>query len=144
MSETGPVVMSTDEIVAFLEARRTGVLALPSDDRPYAIPVSYAFNATERELLVRLGHLDGTEKDQHLQDQPAARIVVHDDDEPRSVIADGTLVTVEKSELSPEDIRTLGAGETPAFDLWPVDKPDLDVSIHRLTDATLTGRKPIE
>lgn len=135
--------MSREEIVAFLESRRTGVLALPSEDRPYAIPVSYAFDPDRNELLLRLGHLEDTQKDEYLDDDTHARVVVYEPGEPRSVIVDGTLVELGAEDLDPERIRSLGSGETPAFDLWPVDKPELDVTIHRLTDAEMTGRKPI-
>lgn len=137
-------VMSSEEIVAFLESKGTGVLALPAQDRPYAVPVSYAFDDRSEELLLRLGHLEDTEKDQHLDGPTPARVVVYEPEGPRSVIVDGTLVELDPEALDPETIRSLGSGETPAFDLWPVDKPDLDVTIHRLTDAELTGRKPAE
>lgn len=137
-------VMDADEAAEFLASRRTGVLALPAAEKPYAIPVSYAFDDSTNEVLLRLGHLDTTEKDNYLDSPTAARIVVHDPDGPESVIIDGTLVELDKSDLDPETIRSLGAGETPAFDLWPVDKPDLDVTIHRLTDATITGRSATE
>lgn len=133
-------VMDADEAIAFLASKRTGVLALASADQPYAIPVSYAFDQSTEEVLLRLGHLDDTQKDEFLDGSTAARMVVHDTNEPKSVIVDGRLVELDKTDLDPETIRSLGEGETPAFDIWPVEKPDLDVTIHRLTDATVTGR----
>lgn len=144
MSELQPVEMADDEIAAFVGDRGTGVLALPADERPYAIPVSYAFDGTDREFLLRLGHLDDSEKDRHLDDHAAARLIVYDEEPLRSVIADGTLVELPKSELSPETIHTLGEGETPAFELWEEDKQELEVTIHRLEDTEVTGRQPRE
>lgn len=144
MVESSPVEMTAEEITAFISDHGTGVLALPAGEQPYAVPISYAFDAETGEFLLRLGHLEDNERDRYLDGPTAARIVVYDQPGPRSIIADGTLVEVDKSELTPETVRVLGGGETPAFELWEQGKADLDVTIHRLIDTELTGRKPAE
>ena len=141
MSDSDTVAMSAAEITAFVREHRTCVLALPSAEHPYAIPVSYAFEEPD-EFYLRLVAVEESAKHDHLEERVPARLVIHEVDDPTSVIADGRLVSLDPAELSPEEIRTLGGGETPAFELWPVDKAELDVTIYRLVDAELTGRRP--
>jgi hypothetical protein len=83
-------------------------------------------------------------REAHLDHDVPARLIVYEDSGPRSIIADGRLVELEKSELSPETIGTLGSGETPAFELWEEEKTDVECTIHRLVETELTGRKPAE
>jgi hypothetical protein len=144
MEESSPVEMTAEEITAFVADHGTGVLALPAEDQPYAVPISYAFDEEAGEFLLRLGHLDDSERDRYLDERTPARLVVYDNPGPRSIIADGTLVEVDKADLSPEIVRVLGSGETPAFELWEEDKADIEITIHRLADTDLTGRKPAD
>ena len=142
MPEPGTVSMSPSEIQQFLGPSGFGVLSLAVGDDPYAVPVSYAFDADLSEFLLRLGHLDDSEKDKFLDDATPARLVVYDGEQPESVICDGTLRRLDKEALTPHQIHVLGNGETPAFDLWEPDVEDLDVSIHCLENTELTGKKP--
>jgi hypothetical protein len=142
MVESSPVEMTAEEITSFVADHGTGVLALPAGEQPYAVPISYAFDAETDEFLVRLGHLDDSERDRYLEESTPARMVVYDQSGPSSIIADGTLVEVDKSALTADTIRVLGDGETPAFELWEQGKADLEITIHRLVDTELTGRKP--
>lgn len=134
--------MSMSEIGHFLGPSGFGVLSLAADDDPYAVPVSYAFDAECSEFLLRLGHLGDSEKAEFLDESTRARLVVYDGERPESVICDGDLREMDKTELTPHQIHVLGNGETPAFDLWDADLERLDVSVHCLENTDLTGRKP--
>lgn len=142
MSGDGTVEMTGAEIGRFLGTSGFGVLSLAATERPYAIPVSYAYDQTRTEFLLRLGHLESSEKDGFLAESTPARLVVFDGATgPRSVICDGQLNELDKADLSPHRIEVLGAGETPAFGTWAADKTQLDVSVHCLQETELSGRK---
>jgi nitroimidazol reductase NimA-like FMN-containing flavoprotein (pyridoxamine 5'-phosphate oxidase superfamily) len=144
MSGDGTVEMTGAEIGRFLETNGFGVLSLAATERPYAIPVSYAYDEIRGEFLLRLGHLDTSEKDTYLDESTPARLVVFDGTAgPRSVICDGELTELEKADLSPHRIEVLGAGETPAFGIWEADKERFDVSVHCLQETELSGRKAV-
>lgn len=138
----GTVSMSMSDMRRFLGPSGFGVLSLAADEDPYAIPVSYAFDADHSEFLLRLGHLDDSEKDVFLDESTRARLVVYEGERPESVICDGDLRKMDKADLTPHQIHVLGDGETPAFDLWEPDIEDIDVSIHCLENTELTGRMP--
>ena len=70
--------MSADETAAFLGRQETGVLALARADEPYAIPVSYGFDAGRRRFYLRLVSTPDSEKRRFLASEPTARLVVYE------------------------------------------------------------------
>ena len=134
--------MTAEETAAFLGRQETGVLALARTDEPYAIPISYGFDADAREFYMRLVSTPESEKRRFLGSEPRARLVVYeeDDDTYRSVVAIGTLTRVDPSELTTEDIRQYGAAKRPLFEIWPEQKGDLDIDLYRLDPGTVSGR----
>ena len=70
--------MSADETAAFLGRQETGVLALARADEPYAIPVSYGFDAGRRRFFLRLVSTPDSEKRRFLASEPTARLVVYE------------------------------------------------------------------
>jgi nitroimidazol reductase NimA-like FMN-containing flavoprotein (pyridoxamine 5'-phosphate oxidase superfamily) len=127
---------------AFLGAHETGVLSLARSDEPYAIPVSYGYDASERRFYLRLVSAPDSEKRRFLSSDPEARLVVYvaEDDRYRSVIAVGTLVGVAPDELTAERIRQYGNTKRPLFEIWPDEKADLDIELYRLDPESLSGR----
>lgn len=134
--------MSEAEVDAHLSRHETGVLALARDDAPYAIPISYGYDADERALYLRLVSTPDSEKREFLASTPRARVVVYEDenDEYASVVGVGTLERVDLDELTPKTIAQYGEARRPLFEIWADDKPDLDISLYRFTPETLTGR----
>ena len=134
--------MSEAEVDAHLSRHETGVLALARDDAPYAIPISYGYDADERAMYLRLVSTPDSEKREFLASAPQARIVVYEDeaDEYASVVGVGTLERVDLDELTPETIAQYGETQRPLFEIWADDKPDLDISLYRFSPETLTGR----
>ena len=142
MPTNSEVEMSPAEVDALLSEHETGVLSLARDDAPYAIPISYGYDADDRELYLRLVSTPDSEKRAFLGSTPEARVVVYeeDDDEYASVIGVGTLNEVDLDELTPETIAQYGSARRPLFEIWADDKPDLDIALYRFSPESLTGR----
>lgn len=134
--------LSAEATDDFLGRHETGVLALARTDEPYAIPVSYGYDADDRRFYLRLVSTPDSEKRRVLGSSPAARLVVYEAeaDVYRSVIAIGTLERIDPDELTVEDIQQYGAAKRPLFEIWPQQKGDLDIDLYRLDPDTLSGR----
>lgn len=134
--------MTPAEVDAHLSRHETGVLALARDDAPYAIPISYGYDADDRALYLRLVSTPDSEKREFLASTPQARIVVYEDadDEYASVVGIGSLERVDLDELTPETIAQYGETQRPLFEIWADDKPELDIELYRFAPETLTGR----
>jgi nitroimidazol reductase NimA-like FMN-containing flavoprotein (pyridoxamine 5'-phosphate oxidase superfamily) len=134
--------MSTEETDAFLGAHETGVMSLARTDEPYAIPISYGYDASNRQFYMRLVSTPDSEKRRFLDSNPTARLVVYeaDGDTYRSAIATGTLVRIDPQDLTVEDVQQYGDARRPLFEIWPKQKGDLDIELYRLDPETLSGR----
>lgn len=133
--------MSVEETDAFLGAHETGVLSIARMDEPYAIPISYGYDSSERQFYMRLVSTPDSEKRTFLSSDPKVRLVVYDenDDAYRSVIAVGTLVRIDPEELTVDDIQQYGGAKRPLFEIWPKQKGDLDIELYRLAPETISG-----
>ncbi|WP_248896825.1 pyridoxamine 5'-phosphate oxidase family protein [Haloplanus halobius] len=136
-------VMTGDETDALLERRETGVLALARSDDPYAIPISYGYDAESCQFCMRLVSTPDAEKRRFLSDSPRVRFVVYEEGEAtyRSAIAKGRLEAVPKDELTPDHIERYGAAKRPLFEIWSEPKADLDIDLYELDPDELTGRR---
>ena len=126
----------------FLGDHETGVLALARTDEPYAIPISYGFDAEEREIYLRLVSTPDSEKRTFLASSPRARIVVYDEDGStyRSVVVIGSLEEITPDELTAEDIVQYGQAKRPLFEIWTANRRALDIELYRLTPESISGR----
>lgn len=135
--------MTDEAIDAFLGAHETGVLSLAREDDPYAIPISYGYDSTDRVVYLRLVSTPESEKRQFLDSSPSARLVVYDeqDETYRSVVATGPLEAIPPAELTPEQIAQYGDAKRPLFEIWARAKQDLDIELYRLEPESLSGRR---
>lgn len=136
-------VMTDAETDALLGRRETGVLSLARADEPYAVPISYGYDADDRQFCMRLVTTPDGEKRRFLTDSPRVRFVVYEEDETtyRSAIANGRLELVPRSELTPEHVERYGAAKRPLFEMWEEAKPDLDIRLYELDPDELSGRR---
>lgn len=134
--------MTAEETDGFLGRQETGVLALARTDEPYAIPISYGYDSGERKFYMRLVSTPESEKRRFLDSEPQARLVVYDeeDDTYQSVVAVGSLDRIDPEELTTEDIQQYGSAKRPLFEIWPLQKGDLDIDLYRLDPESLSGR----
>lgn len=137
--------MGKSEISEFLGQQETGVLALADDESvdPYAIPISYGYDAESGKFYMRLVSTPESEKREFLSSSPSARLVVYEEADPtyESVIATGTLEKVDPSELSVEQIEQYGQAKRPLFEIWTEPRRDLDIELYVLDAAELSGRR---
>lgn len=145
MVETREIELSDAETDAFLSRCETGVLSLARGDEPYAIPISYGYDADSRQIYLRLVSAPDSEKRAFLTSEPAARLVVYDGNDEgtryTSAIVEGTLVQIDESELTVELLEQYGRTKRPLFEIWGPDKPDLNIKLYRLDPETVSGRR---
>jgi len=134
--------MTRSDTDALLGRHETGVLSLARDDDPYAIPISYGYNADERAFYLRLVSTPDSEKREFLSSNPDARLVVYEEAEPtyQSVVATGTLVEIPREEMTVEHVEQYGDAKRPLFEIWGESKPDLDIKLYELRADTISGR----
>lgn len=135
--------MGDGETDALLERHETGVLALARGDEPYAIPVSYGYDAEKRRFYLRLVSTPESEKRRVFTSSPHARLVVYEEagDTYRSVVAVGTLEEIDRAELTVEHVEQYGDAKRPLFEIWGESKRDLDVDLYQLDPDELSGRR---
>lgn len=128
---------------AFLGRHETGVLALASGDEPYAIPVSYGYDASDQQFYLQLVSTPDSEKRRFLDGEPRARLVVYDRQGAayQSVVAVGTLQPVPRSALTAADIQGFSEARRPLIDVWGDAEGDVEVKLFRLDPADLSARE---
>lgn len=143
MAPDQEVALTDAEVDEFLGSHETGVLALAGSEEPYAIPISYGYDADDRSLYLRLVSTPESEKRAFLSSAPQARLVVYDDvdDTYRSVVVQGPLEEISPDDLSPEDIAQYGRAKRPLFEIWAESKRDLTIELYRLAATEITGRR---
>ncbi|WP_293028903.1 pyridoxamine 5'-phosphate oxidase family protein [Natronococcus sp.] len=139
--------MSDGEIDAFLSRHETGVLALAGaeSESPYAIPISYGYDADTRSFYMRLVSTPESEKRQFLASSPNARLVVYEETDSgrtyRSVVAIGSLEEIDPSELTAAHIEQYGEAKRPLFEIWGDSKQNLDIQLYEFEPTELSGRR---
>ena len=135
--------MTPSETDAFLGRHETGVLALARADDPYAVPISYGYDATARRFYLRLVSTPESEKREFLASSPGVRLVVYeeDDDTYRSVVAAGRLAEIDPGDLTVEHVEQYGEAKRPLFEIWGEAKPELDIQLYELDPEELSGRR---
>lgn len=138
------VEMSRAEIDAFLEEKGLGILAFAGDP-PYAIPMSFGFDANRRELYLQLGLFEGSEKRARIRESPSVSLVVDHYDRPdkwRSVIVDGELSTLSQETVQERGvIATFAKSELASVDVFSMDPGEVDFSWYLLEPTEFSGRK---
>ncbi|THE66082.1 pyridoxamine 5'-phosphate oxidase family protein [Salinadaptatus halalkaliphilus] len=143
MSIKQEVDMTDAEIDDFLGRQETGVLSLARTDDPYAIPISYGYDEANQQFYIRLVSTPESEKRAFLESTPAARLVVYEEDGDvyRSIIATGTLESIQPDDLTPDQIAQYGQAKRPLFEIWAQGKDELDIELYCLTPESLDGRR---
>jgi uncharacterized protein len=137
--------MTDAEIDAVLSRHETGVLSLAAEETPYAIPISYGYDADGRTFYFRLVSTPDSEKRRFLASAPRARLVVYEETDAgqtyRSVVVDGRLEEIHPDELTVEHIEQYGTAKRPLFEIWGESKADLDIQLYELQPTELSGRR---
>lgn len=131
------------ETDALLARNETGVLSLARDSEPYAVPISYGYDADQRRFYLRLVSNPESEKRRFLASKPHAHLVIYEEDDAvyRSVVATGILDEIRRDELTVEHVEQYGEARRPLFEVWGESLPDLNVRLYRLDPDELSGRE---
>lgn len=135
--------LSREETDSMLGRHETGVLSMAREDEPYAIPISYGYDAKERRFYLRLVSTPQSEKRRFLASSPHARLVVYEEEDPiyRSVVTIGILNEVPRDELTVDHIEQYGDAKRPLFEIWGESRRDLDIQLYQLEPDELSGRR---
>ncbi|AUX08950.1 pyridoxamine 5'-phosphate oxidase [Halalkaliarchaeum desulfuricum] len=135
--------MAPEEIEELLGRHETAVLSLANADEPYAIPISYGYDADSNRFYFRLVSTPESEKRAFLTSSPRARIVIYEEVDPiyRSVVAKGTLERIDPDEMSVEHVVQYGDTKKPLFEIWGESKRDLDIQLYQLDVESVGGRR---
>lgn len=139
--------MTPSEIDSFLSNHETGVLSLARAESPYAIPVSYGYDAGTRTFYFRLVSTPESEKRAFLDSEPEAKVVVYDESDDgalyESVVAAGELEEVDPDALSVEQIEQYGSAKRPLFEIWGQERDGLEIQLYEFDPAELSGRQTV-
>ncbi|MEF8756657.1 MAG: pyridoxamine 5'-phosphate oxidase family protein, partial [Halobacteriales archaeon] len=148
LSSTGTAertaTMSDDEIDATLEETGLGVLAFGGES-PYAIPMSFGYDADRREIYLQLGAFEGSEKLVRLRESSDVSLVVSEYERPdrwRSVVVDGYLAPLSETDRERRNaVSAFGRAELASVDVFSMDPDDVTFSWYRLSPSSISGRK---
>lgn len=140
------VEMTTEEIDTYLEEAGLGILAFAGDP-PYAIPMSFGYDAERRELYLQLGTFAESEKQRRMQESTSVSLVVDDYERPdrwRSVIVDGTITKLAESERDDRDaVATFAKSKLASVDVFSMDPGEVSFSWYVLEPTAFSGRKGV-
>ncbi|MFC6873347.1 pyridoxamine 5'-phosphate oxidase family protein [Halobellus marinus] len=138
--------MSAEEMDAFLESEGYGTLAF-SGEPPYAVPISYGYDADKRVLFMHMAAFDGSEKQSRLEESTAVSLVVSQYERPdkwRSVIVDGSVSRLSNEEIRDRDgLSAFAESEMASVDIFTRDLANLDFDWYVLEPTSITGRRSV-
>jgi nitroimidazol reductase NimA-like FMN-containing flavoprotein (pyridoxamine 5'-phosphate oxidase superfamily) len=140
----GTVAMTESEIDSVLTESGLGILAFGGDP-PYAIPMSFGYDSSRRELYLQLGLFEGSEKQARIAESSNVSLVVSQYERPdqwRSVIVDGTVSSLSADQLENRDVISVFAdSKLASVDVFSMDPGDVAFSWYRLEPSAMSGRK---
>ncbi|MEF8783857.1 MAG: pyridoxamine 5'-phosphate oxidase family protein [Haloarculaceae archaeon] len=136
-------LLSDGEIDSFLGRHETGVLSLAREGEPYAVPISYGYDAEKHLFYLRLVSNPDSEKRKFLASASDARLVVYEEDDPvySSVVVIGILEEISRDELTVEHLEQYGEAKRPLFEMWGDSLPEINVRLYQLDPDELSGRR---
>jgi nitroimidazol reductase NimA-like FMN-containing flavoprotein (pyridoxamine 5'-phosphate oxidase superfamily) len=137
------VVIDREEIDELLGAGGVGVLALAADDDPYAIPVSYGYDADIGDVYLRLGFDEDSEKRGYLDRSARGAFVVtvEEDRGWASVVVRGPLTEVPESSVDGTIVEAIRSIDIPFFTIYEEPPRELEYQLYRLHPDEITGRR---
>lgn len=139
------VEMSPAEIDAFLDSRGHGVLSI-GGEIPYAIPISYGYDADGDRFVFQFLWHDESEKREHLDASDRATLTVYRFDHPdkwRSVVATGRLEPIEDDTPAAVAAAEVFAPHAATVSLAVFERPaeELEAGWCELRIEELSGRQ---
>ncbi|WP_336024811.1 pyridoxamine 5'-phosphate oxidase family protein [Halobellus salinisoli] len=137
------VVLDDEEIDELLGTGGVGVLALADESDPYAIPVSYGYDADQQALYLRLGFGDDSEKERYLERSDRAALVVTTEGVEgwASVVARGPLSEIPEATIDGTVVEAIRSIDIPFVTIYEDAPRELEYRLYRLDPDELTGRQ---
>lgn len=136
--------MTDDEIDTFLDAVGYGVLAFGGDG-PYAVPMSYGYDAERRRVYLHMSSFDDSEKQTRLANSKAVSLVVTQYERPdrwRSVVVDGELRRLSADAVREQDVHSVFAdSKLASVDVFSPDPSEISFEWYALEPTGITGRQ---
>lgn len=141
MTVATATAMDALAISEFLESQGTGVLALASGGRVYAIPVSFAYHEAGPDIYFRFGYGPDSQKRTYVEGADEASFVVYDRTDAgwKSVLAEGDLESVSDSQLDTSLAEAVNGLHIPYFAVHRRPSAELEFEIVRLDVDKLSG-----
>lgn len=145
MSDEGEsaVVMDREAIDELLGTGGVGVLALADADEPYAIPVSYGYDADEGAVYLRLGFAEDSEKRRFVSRSDGVVLVVTAEGDAgwQSVVVRGPLAEVPEATIDGTVVESIRAIDIPFFTIYEEPARELEYELYRIDPEEITGRQ---
>lgn len=137
------VVMDREAIDELLGTGGVGVLALADADEPYAIPVSYGYDADEDSVYLRLAFAEDSEKRRFVSRSEGAVLVVavEGDSGWQSVVVRGPLTEVPEAVIDGTVVESIRAIDIPFFTIYEEPARELEYELYRIDPEEITGRQ---
>ncbi|MFB6252797.1 MAG: pyridoxamine 5'-phosphate oxidase family protein [Halobellus sp.] len=137
------VVLNRSQIDDVLGTGGVGVLALADDNEPYAIPISYGYDADAGEVFLRLGFGEASEKRRFLDSSDGVALVVSNESDEGwvSVVVRGPLSDVPEASIDGAVVESIRTVDIPFFTVYDQPPRELEYDLYRLTPDEITGRR---
>ncbi|WP_311172506.1 pyridoxamine 5'-phosphate oxidase family protein [Halobellus ordinarius] len=137
------VVLDRTEIDELLGRGGVGVLALAGDNDPYAIPISYGYDAEAGDVYLRLGFGTDSEKREYVEQSERAVVVVtvEGDRGWQSVVVRGPLSEISEASIDGTIVEAIRSIDIPFFTITEEPVQELDYQLYRLQPDEVTGRR---
>jgi nitroimidazol reductase NimA-like FMN-containing flavoprotein (pyridoxamine 5'-phosphate oxidase superfamily) len=139
--------LDNDEIDEMLIRRGIGVLAMVDDGQPYAIPMSFGYDADQMVFPMQWGGGYESRKSRALDDNSNVCLTVYEQDSDDDAIWRSIIITGELYEI-PDDVTerayaSLAANaEFPAdIGVWGIPFEDVEFRLFGLSPKNCTGRE---
>jgi nitroimidazol reductase NimA-like FMN-containing flavoprotein (pyridoxamine 5'-phosphate oxidase superfamily) len=137
------VVLDRAEIDELLGRGGVGVLALADDNDPYAVPISYGYEAEAGDVYLRLGFGTDSEKREYVEQSNRAVLVVtvEGDRGWQSVVVRGPLSEIPEASIDGTIVEAIRSIDIPFFTITEEPVQELDYHLYRLRPDKVTGRR---
>lgn len=146
MEDTDPHQLDADGRDAVLGTGGVGVLAFTtaSDEPPHSLPVSYGYDADTASLYFRLA-VGGDASKSDLLDSPVSFTVHHEgEDGYESVVAQGTLDSIEQADVAGAVLDGMSRVEIPLFDVFERRPRETTFAFYRLDASDASGKRELQ
>jgi len=139
--------LDSDEIDDILVRRGIGVLAMVDDGQPYAIPMSFGYDADRMVFPMQWGGGQQSRKGQAVDSNPNVCLTVYEQDSDdaaiwRSVVVMGELYGIPDDQTERAYASLAANAEFPPdFGVWGVPLEDVEFRLFGLSNADYTGRE---